>query len=330
MKIMLSRVPEINYEKCYPSRLKRLFKADYGYKTYDSFVPNAKCKIIGNLPHEIIGLWESKDRRKNLKLFYRAMSNMTNYLRSSYKECKKSHIIYHDFHDLEPRDLKLLEKDFSKFFNKLLRGILPENVKTSVSFVGRGAWGNVYKLKMYDRKTKKRIMHDKALKVFHNVKCSIKDLSNTQGVSAEANFWTYLKNIAGHKLDKTQFTRHYVSDLEHAYSLTEFIDKKITKTTAPLDVENLFKMFYVDYTNIPINDKYYDVGGFWKYPGFIKDKIVMKYFKKLMYRNSEKDLNNFLQNLYEKLKNPKTPHRSKIEEALRLFELEKRKDNKVI
>ena len=56
----------------------------------------------------------------------------------------------------------------------------------------------------------------------------------------------------------------------------------------------------------------------------------MKYFKKLMHRNPGKDLNEFLEALNNKLKNPKTPHRSKIQEAIRLFELEKNKDNQII
>ena len=327
---MLNKVPEVNYQKCYPSRLKRFFKANFGYKTYDSFVPETKCKITGNLPAEIIELWEDKDRKKNIKLFYKAMSNMTNYLRACYKECKKNNIISYDFNDLEPENLKLLENDFTKFFNKLLHGILPKDIKVSLAYIDRGCWGNVYKLIMYDKNTKKRIMHDKAFKVFHNVKCPVKDLSNSQGVYAEANFWTYLKNIAGHKLDKTQFTRHYVSDLEYGYSLTELADKKAPKTTAPLDIDNLFKIFYTDVTNETINGKIYDVGGCLKYPGFIKDKVVMKYFKKLMHRNSEKDLNNFLSSINEKLCNPKTPHREKIQEALRLFELEKNKNNQII
>ena len=327
MKIMLNKVPKINYEKCYPSRLKRFFKADYGYKTYDSFVPDAKCKIAGNLPHEIIELWDAKDRKRNIKLFYKAMGNMSKYLRACYKECKKNNIINYDFNDLDPENLKLLENDFTKFFNKLMQGILPDNIKISLSYIDRGCWGNVYKFIMYDKQTKTRIMHDKAFKVFHNVKCYVKDLSNSQGVYAEANFWTYLKNIAGHKLDKTQFTRHYVSDLEHGYSLTELADKKAPKTTAPLDLENLFKIFYTDTTNEPINGKIYDVGGCIKFPGFIKDKVIMKYFKKLIHRNSEKDLNDLIENLNAKIANPKTPHRDKIDKALTLFQVQKHKSD---
>ena len=255
---------------------------------------------------------------------------MTKYLRACYKECKKNNIISYSFNDLDSQDLKMLEKDFSVFFNKLLKGIVPKNIKASVSYVDKGYWGNVFKLSMYDKNTKKTIMHDKALKVFHNIKCNTKSFSNSQGVYAEANFWTYLKNIAGHKLDKTQFTRHYVSDLQYGYSLTEFADQMIAKTTAPLDIDNLFKIFYADITNEAINTKIYDVGGCLKYPEFIKDKVVMRYFKKLMHRNPGKDIDEFLKNLNEKSKNPKTPHRSKIQEAIRLFELEKNKDNQVI
>lgn len=330
MEVMLNKVPKINYERCYPSRLKRFFKADFGYKSYDTFVPDAKCKIIGTLPNEIIQLWEGKDKERNIKMFYKAMSNMTKYLRACYKQCKENNIISYDFNDLAPDNLKLLEEDFTKFFNKLLQGIVPPNINVLLSYIDRGCWGNVFKLTMYDKNTNARIMHDKAFKVFHNVKCNVKDLSNSQGVYAEANFWTYLKNIAGHKLDKTQFTKHYLSDLEHGYSLTDLADKKVSKTTTPLDLDKLFKIFYTDVTNEPINGKVYDIGGCLKYPGFIKDKVVMRYFKKLMHRNSEKDLNNFLSSLNLQLSNPKTPHREKILEALRLFELEKNKNNQII
>lgn len=323
MKCMLGRIPKVNYEKCYPSRLKSFFKADFGYKTYDSFVPYTKNKVVGNLPNEIINLWDKKDRAHNIKLFYRAMSNMTTYLRACYKKCKADNIISYDFNDLDPESLKLLEKDFTKFFNKLLKGIVPDNVKVDLSYISRGCWGNVYKLVMYDKHTLQRIMHDKAFKVFHNQRCPVKVLSNSQGAYAEANFWTYLKNIAGHKLDKTQFTKHYVSDLESGYAITELADKRGPKTKTLLDIDNVFRIFYTDITNIPIHGKFYDIGGCLKYPGFIKDKVVMKYFKKLMHRNSEKDLNLFLDHLQTKLNNPKTPHRAKIQEALRLFKQEK-------
>ena len=193
MKCMLGRIPKVNFEKCYPTRLKRFFKASFGYKNYDAFVPNAKNKVVGNLPNEIINLWDKKDREYNIKLFQRALSNMTTYLRACYKKCKAENIISYDFNDLDPENLKILEKDFTKFFNKLLKDIVPDNIKVDLSYISRGCWGNVFKLVMYDKHTKQRIMHDKAFKVFHSIKCPVKELSNSQGVYAEANFWTYLE-----------------------------------------------------------------------------------------------------------------------------------------
>ena len=53
---------------------------------------------------------------------------------------------------------------------------------------------------------------------------------------------------------------------------------------------------------------------------FIDDKVVLKYFKKFMNRNSEKDLKPLLIDLQKKIQNPKTPHVDKIKKALELFE----------
>ena len=46
MKCMLGRIPKVNFEKCYPTRLKRFFKASFGYKNYDAFLTNAKNKVV--------------------------------------------------------------------------------------------------------------------------------------------------------------------------------------------------------------------------------------------------------------------------------------------
>ena len=55
-------------------------------------------------------------------------------------------------------------------------------------------------------------------------------------------------------------------------------------------------------------------------PNFINDKVTLRYFKKLMHRNAEKDLQPFLENLQEKVKNPKTPDREKIQRAIEIFQ----------
>lgn len=315
---MSVKMPTINYEKCYPSRLKRIFKRNYNYKTYDSFVPNSKNQLVGNLPHEIIELFDKSERKEKIKAFQNATSNITKYLRSCYQECKKNNVIQFGFEDLDPEDLKNLEKEFSGFFNKLLKGIVPKGTKASLKYIGKGCWGNVFKLSIANKDGK--IMHDKALKVFHHIKCPIKSLKANQGIYAEANFWTFLKNAIGHKMDKTQFTRHYISDLANGYSITEFADKKVHPTTTPIDYERLFRIFYTDVSNEAINQKIYDIGGCLKYPHFVDDKVTLKYFKKLMHRNSDKDLNPLLNNLKALVQNPKTPHRDKIQKALELFD----------
>ena len=315
---MLGKVPSVNFEKCYPSRLKRIFKKDYNYRSYDSFVPYTKNKLVGNLPNEIINLFDKPDRGTKIKEFQKGLANTTKYIRALYKQCKNENIIQSSFDDLEPEDLKLIEKDITNLMNATIRGIVPKSVKAKISYVGNGCWGNTFKFSLMDKNGE--IMHDKALKVFHNKSCTTPSINRNQGSYAEANFWTFLKNVIGHKMDKTQFTRHYISDLETGYSLTEFADKKIHPTTAPIDFERLFKIFYTDYSNEKINGKMYDIGGCIKFPNFIDDKIVLKYLKKLVHRNSNKDLKPLLTDLQAKVQNPKTPHRSKIQKALELFE----------
>lgn len=54
MFCMLNKVPNVNYEKCYPSRLKRIFRRDINYLTYKKFVPYTKNQIIGNIPIELL------------------------------------------------------------------------------------------------------------------------------------------------------------------------------------------------------------------------------------------------------------------------------------
>ena len=106
--------------------------------------------------------------------------------------------------------------------------------------------------------------------------------------------------------------------MKSGYTLTEFIDNDIIKTTAPLDL-NILQLKYNDPGNTLINDKLYDGGGFVKCSDFIGDKMVLRYFKKLWFRNSEKELNKVIKDFKEKIANPKTPHRDKIQKALELF-----------
>ena len=183
------------------------------------------------------------------------------------------------------------------------------------------SWNDKKGTSMFIANNKKgeKIMHDKALKVYHYLNTDVRGLSSIQNNYAEANFWTYLKFAAGHKLDKTQFTKHYISDMKSGYAMTEFIDDTIPKTKSPIDLNNVIRLLYMDFSNEAVNGKLYDGGGFVKRFDFIRDKLVLRYFKKLWFRNSEKELNKVIKDFEQKFSNPKTPHRDKIQRSLELF-----------
>lgn len=318
---MLNKVPKFNYETCYPTRLKRLFRSNINYKTYDSFVPNVKNAIVGNLPPEVISLFKS-DKGRNIKSFQKSLSNITNYLRACYKKMKQDNIISHGFEDLA-EDLPVFENMVSNVATKCLNDILPKDTYAEIKYINRGSWGNVFKFSLKDTNGN-TVMKSKAFKVYHNIHSQKNLLSHIHNNYAEANFWTFLKYAAGHKLDKTQFVKHYISDLKSGYAITEYIDESIPKTTSRLNIRALLGVRTKD-PNVPIMDKLYDAGGFAKTPDFIDDKVVRRYFKKLWYRNSSKERTQVIEDLENKISNPKTPHRDKIKKALELF---KQKQNK--
>ena len=329
IRFMLGRINFINYEKCYPSRLKKIFQSGINYHSYDEFIPQMKNAVTGNIPPEITELFK-ENKGEKIKSFQKTLSNLAEYLRGCYKGAKDQNLISYDIAEFAD-DLPLFEKSISEYALKAFKNILPEGIYPELSYTGKGVWGNVFKFSLKNKNGEK-IMHDKAFKVYHNTKCKLKDISHIQNNFAEANFWTYLKYHAGHKLDKTQFTRHYISDAKSGYAMTEFIDDKIQKTTAPIDFENILGITYMDIMNEPINGKLYDAGGFskdnrLKSSGFIDDKIVLRYFKKLWFRNSEKELSKTIQDFEQKIANPKTPHRDKIQRALELFKQKKNIDN---
>lgn len=315
---MLRPINVQNYEKCYPSRLKRYFRSSINYETYNQFVPKTKCQLVGNLPHELI---EILGNEKDIKEFQNSLADITKFIRISYNNAKMQCDI--DFFS-DKKDmcsiLNIVAKDAENVYNKRLEKISGKPISAGIKYADRGANANVFKLSLYDKDGNK-IMHDKALKVFHCLEFRYPELACKHGNYAEANFWTFLKFWAGHKLDKTQFTKHYISDMKSGYSLTEFIDRGITRTKTPLDYEKMLKISYLDSANNKEKlKKFYDVGGFIKLQDFIDDKVVMKNFKKLFHR-SEKELPQVMANMKTLVQNPKTPHRDKIQKAIELFEL---------
>lgn len=311
---MLNGVKFVNYEKCYPSRLKRFFQSDLNYRTYDDFIPNMKRAVVGNLPPELIKILPKENRKYCIKEFQKALSDVARFERA-----KTHSVILSDLRSVSSEELETLENEMSNLFNKRIERI-SQNGKLvgAFEFAGHGAFGNVFRFSLFDEMGCS-LMHDKALKLYHNPHKTHGGLENVHNNYAEANFWTYLKHAAGHNLDSTQFTRHYISDLHSGYTMTEFIDYGIHNTSTMLDMQNVFRFKSLDIVNnIPLLGKVFDVGGYRKLENFIDDKVVLRYFKKLYYR-SNKELLNYIANLEKLINNPKTPHREKIQRALELF-----------
>lgn len=311
---MLRGVKFINYEKCYPTRLKSFFQSDLNYRTYDEFIPNMKRAVVGNLPHELINFFPKENRKHCIQEFQNALSDIARFERA-----KTHSVILTDLSSVNNEELANLENEMSNLFNKRIEMISQNGQITGkFNFAGHGAFGNVFQFSLFDKNGGK-LMHDKALKLYHNPYKTYGGLENIHNNYAEANFWTYLKHVAGHNLDRTQFTKHYISDLHSGYTMTEFVDNEIHSTTRLLDMQNVFRLKSLDaVNNIPILGKVFDAGGYRKLENFIDDKVVLKYFKKLYYR-SNKELPNYIANLENLINNPKTPHREKIREALKLF-----------
>ena len=312
---MLGRIKFENYEKCYPSRLRRLFQSDINYNNYNAFVPQVKHAIVGNLPPEIIRLFPKETRAERIKSFQQALGSTAEYLRETYRKMERD------------RDFKLLDENYrpsqyvvglAQKADRKLNMQLAEisgggQFNARIKYAGHGGFGNVYQLSLIDSEG-----NNFEYKTSHNN-------------YAEANFWTFLKRALGHSLDNSQFTKHYMSDMKNGYSLTEFIDPKIHQTTSPVNICHLLHLLPpIDSKyNMPIMGKQYDIGGYEKAYNFTADKVVLRYFKKLIHR-SQKELPRVLGKIEALAQNPKTPHRDKIQQALKLFKQYKRINNQIL
>lgn len=311
-----------NYEKCYPKRLKKIFQSNICYKTYENFIPHMQRAVVGNIPPEVIKLLSDKNRGENIKQFQEALSDVSEYLRGFYKRNNKT--IGFNLSRLNLSELQNLEDKASEIFNKKVSGLFKKPVKTMFSYEDCGAFADVYKMSLQDEIGNK-IMHDKAMKIYYDIELPerYKSTKHAHNNYAEANFWIFLKNILGHKMDETQFTKHYISDLKSGYSMTEFIDDDISPTTRFFHLTEILKIQNFDFlNNFPIGCKLYDAGGYEKLAHFIDDKVTLRHYKKLFYKHWQHDVQPYVEHLSEQIKNTRFPHRDKIQKALDIFKSE--------
>lgn len=280
-----------NYERCYPKRLKRFFQSNLNYKSYSYLISDSERAVIGNIPPEIINIFAPETRGEKIKSFQSVLALTANTTRH--------------------------EKDITKIHEVLAEGlkdIMPAGTRSEIEYIGYGGYKDVYRLGLSDKDGKK-IMHDKALLVYKINNASMARKSH--GLYAEPNSWYYLQKNIGHSMDKTQFTKHFISDMKNGYTLTEYIDNDIVKTTKEFDHNRMLGLILTDTQHNPRqNKKVYDIGGMLRISDFIEDRTTLKYFKKIANRNTPEEREQVVNQLTEQIKNLKTPLRNNIAEAL--------------
>ena len=307
---------QTNHEKCGFSRLNKLFQTNINFNNYDEFVPLAKRKIVGNLPpvmiRHIVKNFPDK-KAEMIKNFQKGLGLTAKFARARFNRFKNEGLINFGLEELSKSDMALLQRQMSNILNSNIREIFPEKSSVLFNFVDRGTTGNVFKLSIIDGNGKK-LMPDTALKIYHKQKCILPAL---HGNYAEANVATFLKRAMGHDMQKSVFAKHYISDMENAYSLSEFLYPYGDYEFKFTDYTKLFGIHSVDALKSFIGGKIFDLGGFQKLWNFTGDKVTLRYFKKLM--NNQRISYKLLERYETLANNPKTPHREKITDAIDLY-----------
>ena len=305
------------YEKCGYSRLKKLFQKDINFRKYDEFVPNAKSQVVGNLPSEMIRYIVTKfpDKKGDkIKQFQKTLGDVAVYVRESMQNMKKERRIYHGLDELNEHDINLFESEMSKILKVGVSDILPQNSSVDFKYIDRGAFGQVFRLSLKDE-IGRNLMPDSAMKIYYNLNSAV--VPHIQGNYAEANFATFIKRVLGHDMKKSQFAKHYISDMKNGYSLTEFLYWDGDYDFVARDYRRYFKIHSHDAFKSFIGGKIFDLGGFFKMADFTGDKITIRYLKKLY--NHPENVGNLLEKYEKIIKGQNNPQKEKIKKALELY-----------
>lgn len=145
-------------------------------------------------------------------------------------------------------------------------------------------------------------------------------MRDCHGLYAEANSTFRLKNILGHNMSKTDAVNTDMYDLDIGYSISQFSDNLLPKTTSKIDFYHLGLDYGDSKKANYVADRLIDFGGITKETEELADKIVLRYYKKIMNRTNPKEQAELIQQYKRLLDNPKTPHRENIEKAIQIAE----------
>lgn len=318
---MLGKITSLanKYEKCPLSRLKRVFQSDINYQTYDEFVPPVKNQIIGNLPSEMIDYIVKnfpEQKGELIKKFQKGLALTAMFTRANWRKMQREGKIIQGLDRLAENEKHTLLTQMRNVLFSNIHEILPKNSAVQFELLGNGAMGHAFKLSIKDA-SGKRLMPDAAMKIYHDVQNDI--AAEMHGNYAEANISTFLKRALGHKMEKSQFAAHYMSDLKSGYTLSEFIHHDGEYTYDFVDYSKKFGVNSLDAVKNFISGKIFDMGGFKKQWNFCSDKVTMRYYKKLV--NNPQITDKLLERYQALADNPKTPHQTKIQDAIDLFQI---------
>ena len=120
---MLGKISPTDYERCYPTRMKRYFRRNINYlpETYDEIIPNVKNQIVGNIPPEIIKLFGT-DKKEKIKAFQCVLAQLAEHIRSTRSQMKSDKVTnFKNFYS--PEKIKIYEQNISQLLNDKLTPI---------------------------------------------------------------------------------------------------------------------------------------------------------------------------------------------------------------
>lgn len=148
--------------------------------------------------------------------------------------------------------------------------------------------------------------------------------------SAEANSTMFVKRVVGHTLDKTNLINPDMFDLRSNYSIAPFSDYTLPKITSEINFSR-YGLKHTDISKNPDNTvagRIVDFGGIVLKNKKLADKTVLKYYKKIMNRENVRERAELIRRYKELAKNPRTPLRNKIQQAIEIAEREISPNNK--
>ena len=148
----------------------------------------------------------------------------------------------------------------------------------------------------------------------------LKKFGFVHGINAEANSYYRLKTILGHNIMRDGANAIDMFDLENGYSMAKCVNISTPKTKREVPFVKLGLMAQDLNPGNIVCGRLIDYGAIVSTDFRLLDKTVLKYYKKIVNRESVEEREKVLENYKNILQNPRTPLREKIKNAIDVYE----------